>query len=67
MSSMPVNVTLALSDDLKAVRLHLPPLPLEGLPEPLHIHLDLDAEAVDGMLHQLIELRSRMLPPPPRI
>ena len=51
-----------LSDDRELVRLALPALPLEGLPEPLRVHLDFTAEAVDEILERLTELRSRMLP-----
>jgi hypothetical protein len=51
-----------LSDDRELVRLALPALPLEGLPEPLRVHLDFTADAVDEILERLTELRSRMLP-----
>jgi hypothetical protein len=33
----------------ETVRLQLPDLPVRGIPEPLRIHLDFDAESVDGM------------------
>ena len=49
-----------LTDDRQTVRLAVPPLPLEGLPEPLRITLDFNAEAVDEILQRLTELRERM-------
>jgi hypothetical protein len=42
----------------------LPALPIEGLPEPLRIHLDFDVEALDEILNRLAVLRAQMLPPP---
>lgn len=52
-----------LSDDRELVRFALPALPLEGLPEPLRVHLDFSAEAIDEILERLTELRSQMRPP----
>ena len=49
----------------KYVRLQLPPLPVEGLPTPVNIHLDFDAGTVDEMLDRLTVLRAQMLPKPP--
>ena len=49
-----------LSEDRTSVRLSLPPLPLEGLPRPLELFLDFDAEAVDDIIARLTELRARM-------
>ena len=54
-----------LTDDRQTVRLAVPPLPLEGLPEPLRITLDFNVEAVDEILQRLTELRERMPPGPP--
>jgi hypothetical protein len=54
-----------LSADCKTVRLALPPLSLDGIPEPIVIHMNFDAETVDAMLERLSILRSRMLPPLP--
>jgi hypothetical protein len=54
-----------LSADRKTVRLTLPPLSLDGIPEPISIHMNFDAETVDEMLERLSFLRSRMLPPLP--
>lgn len=51
-----------LSDDREMVRLALPPLPLEGLPEPLRVHLDFTAEGIDQILDRLTFLRAQMLP-----
>jgi hypothetical protein len=55
-----------LSDDLETVRLQLPPLPIDGMPEPLRVHLDFDAEMVDEILQRLTVLRSQMSPAPQR-
>jgi hypothetical protein len=55
----------ALSADRKTVRLALPPLSLDGIPELIAIHMNLDAETVDATLERLTILRSRMLPPLP--
>jgi hypothetical protein len=54
-----------LSADRKTVRLALPPLSLDGIPEPITIHMNFDAEMVDAILERLTILRSRMLPPLP--
>jgi len=54
-----------LSADRKTVRLALPPLSLDGIPEPVTIHMNFDAGTVDAMLERLTILRSRMLPPLP--
>ena len=53
------------SADRKLVRLTVPPLSLDGIPEPIVIHMNFDAETVDAMLERLSILRSRMLPPLP--
>jgi hypothetical protein len=55
-----------LSDDRQTVRLQLPGLALAGMPEPLRIHLDFDAEMVDEILQRLTGLRSQMQPAPQR-
>jgi hypothetical protein len=54
-----------LSADRKTVRLAVPPLSFDGIPEPISIHMNFDAETVDAMLERLSILRSRMLPPLP--
>jgi hypothetical protein len=50
----------ALTEDRQAVRLTVPPLPLVGLPEPLCVHLDFEAEAIDAMIERLVLLRRQM-------
>ena len=47
------------------VRLQLPPLPVNGLPTPINIHLDFDAGTVNEILDRLTILRAKMLPKPP--
>jgi hypothetical protein len=54
-----------LSADRKTVRLALPPLSLDGIPERITIYMNCDAETVDAMLERLSILRSQMLPPLP--
>jgi hypothetical protein len=70
MSEMPVEDGAAsmwnLLDDQRTVRFQLPHLALDGRREPLSVHLNFDAEAVDEILQRLSELRARMLPPPRR-
>jgi hypothetical protein len=56
-----------LSADRRSVRLALPPLRLAGMPEPLMVYMDFDAEAVDAMLERLSILRSQMLPALPAL
>jgi hypothetical protein len=36
---------------------------MDSLPEPLRVHLDFGAEAVDELLDRLTVLRAQMLPP----
>jgi hypothetical protein len=55
-----------LSPDRKQVRIEVPLLSLEGMPEPLRIHLDFDAATADAILDRLTVLRSQMLPEPQR-
>lgn len=50
----------SLTEDRQAVRLTVPPLPLVGLPEPLSVHLDFEAEAIDAMIERLVFLRRQM-------
>lgn len=63
-TEMAPELMWTLSDDRDSVRLQLPPLQIEGTPEPLRIHLDFDAEMVDEILKHLTVLRSQMLPAP---
>jgi hypothetical protein len=54
---MPVSATLGemwvTSGDRRTVRFNLPPVPVTGLAEPLHVHLDCDGKAVDEILQRL--------------
>ncbi len=62
---MPVDidpVKLLTLHDPETVRFSLPPLPIEGLPEPLNIHLDFDRETVEALMERLTTLYARMLP-----
>ena len=64
---MPVDVAKemvwVLSPDRKTVRLSLPPLPLDGLPKPIKVDVDLDIATVDAILDRLVDLRSQMVSP----
>ena len=64
LADLPAERMWTLSDDAETVRLQLPPLPLDGIPEPLRIHLDFDAAMVDEILLRLTLLRSQMAPAP---
>ena len=66
MSAMAADVEWLISRDRTTVRMQLPPLPMEGMPEPLRVHLDFDTATLDEMLRRLTELRARMLPAPTR-
>ena len=64
MMSVEADQTMwTLSPDRTTVRLTLPPLPLEGMAEPLKVHMEFDAGTVDAILEGLILLRGQMLPP----
>jgi hypothetical protein len=62
----PAEQMWTLSPDRKQVRMEVPLLALEGMSEPLRIHLDFDAETADAILARLTVLRSQMLPAPQR-
>ena len=47
------TVMWTLSDDRETVRLALPALPIVGMPEPLQVRMDFDAEAVDAIIARL--------------
>jgi hypothetical protein len=66
LADMPPQRMWTLSDDCETVRLHLPPLRIAGIHEPLRVHLDFDAEMVEEILQRLTVLRSQMLPAPQR-
>jgi hypothetical protein len=55
-----------LSNDGRTVRLSLPGLPVEGVPEPIHVNIQFDASVVDLMIDRLAMLRAQMKPPPPK-
>ena len=65
---MAANIEIAqmwtLSDDRQSVKLSLPPLPLHGLPEPLRVTIDFEADMVEEILARLTLLRRQMLPEP---
>lgn len=65
---MAANIEIArmwtLNDDRQSVKLSLPPLPLHGLPEPLRVTIDFEADMVEEMLARLTLLRRQMLPAP---
>jgi hypothetical protein len=66
--TMAANIEIAqmwtLSDDRQSVKLSLPPLPLHGLPEPLRVTIDFEADMVEEILARLTLLRRQMLPEP---
>ena len=53
-----------LNDDRESVKLSLPHLPLHGLPAPLRVTIDFEADMVEEMLALLMLLRRQMLPSP---
>jgi hypothetical protein len=55
-----------LSTDRRKVRMELPGLSIEGMPEPLRVKIDFDAGVVDQMIERLLVLRAHMLPAPPK-
>ena len=65
---MAANIEIArmwtLNEDRQSVKLSLPPLPLHGLPEPLRVTIDFEADMVEEMLARLALLRRQMLPGP---
>jgi len=55
-----------LSADRRSVRMQLPALPVQGMPEPLRVKIHFDAGVIDQMIERLLVLRAQMLPPPPK-
>jgi hypothetical protein len=55
-----------MSADRWTLRMEIPPLPIAGLPQPVRVQLDFDAETIDALLHRLTLLRALMLPAPQR-
>lgn len=53
-----------LNGDRRSVRMKLPGLPIEGLPQPIKMKIDFDAGVVDQMIERLLVLRAQMLPAP---
>ena len=43
--------------------MHLPGLPIVGLPKPLSVKIDFDAGVIDQIIERLLVLRAQMLPP----
>jgi len=55
-----------ISSDRRSVRMELPGLPVDGLPEPLQVKIDFNAGIVDQIIERLLVLRAQMLPAPAR-
>jgi len=55
---------LTLSADRKVVLLHLPPVRSADMAEPLRLHIQFNAKAIDSLIDHLVHLRARMLPRP---
>jgi hypothetical protein len=54
-----------LSADRRSVRMTLPPLPVNGLSEPIAVKIDFGAGIIEQMIERLTMLRLQMLPKPP--
>ena len=63
---MPTEQMWTLSEDQEAVRMHLPPVQIEGIPKPVIVSLSFTAANIDDILVRLTMLRSQMLPAPAR-
>ena len=48
-----------LNEDRRSVKLSLPPIPFEGLPEQLRLTVDFEADMVEDMIQRLTEIRAR--------
>ena len=53
-----------LSTDRRNVRMELPGLAIEGMPEPIKVKINFDAGVVDQIIERLLVLRMQMLPKP---
>jgi hypothetical protein len=53
-----------LSADRRSIRMELPGLSIDGMPEPLRVKIDFDAGTIDDMIERLLVLRAQMLPAP---
>ena len=63
---MPADIdpsTMFVLHDAETVRFNLPPLPIEGVAEPLRIHLDFDADTLQLVLERLTVLYARLKRP----
>ena len=63
---MPTQEMWTLSEDQEAVRMHLPPVQIEGIPKHVIVSLSFTAANIDDILVRLTMLRSQMQPPPLR-
>ena len=63
---MPTQEMWTLSEDQEAVRMHLPPVQIEGIPKPVIVSLSFTAANIDDILVRLTMLRSQMVPAPAR-
>ena len=55
-----------LSADRRSVRMQLPALPVQGMPEPLRVKIHFDAGVIDQTIEGLLLLRAQLLPRPPK-
>ena len=53
-----------LSADRRSVRMTLPPLLVDGMPEPISVKINFDAGVIEQMIDRLTMLRLQMLPKP---
>jgi hypothetical protein len=69
-NSLPLDAKQAqmwtLDGDCRSVHMTLPSFPVDGMPEPLIVHVEFDTRTIDEMLQRLSVLRAQMLPPPQR-
>jgi hypothetical protein len=66
-NSLPLDAVQAqmwtLDGDCRSVHMTLPSFPIDGMPEPLIVHVEFDTRTIDEMLQRLSVLRAQMLPP----
>jgi len=66
-NSLPLDAAQAemwtLAGDCRSVHMTLPSFPVDGMPEPLIVHVEFDTGTIDEMLQRLSVLRAQMLPP----
>lgn len=55
-----------LSSDRRSVRMELPGLKIEGIPEPLRVKIHFDAVTTDQIIERLLVLPAQTLPAPPK-